>query len=143
MLSPLASLADILFPFTSVLFILISALLLFGVGTSKTEAACSTAMWLCSTSLSLCVVLTFEETDFSCRAVVLYAGTKATLYALLLEKLYVVHCNGGAGKTPRRASLVPFFVDSLLCFLTFPRQWALGGTEVESSSTFSGLQWPP
>ncbi|GAA5863943.1 hypothetical protein JCM8547_005288 [Rhodosporidiobolus lusitaniae] len=64
----------------SLLFIFASAIIVLGVGSSYSNAACSTGIWLC---------------------IFLYAVTKAVLYVLLLEKLHVVHCHTAAGKMPR------------------------------------------
>ncbi|GAA5989134.1 hypothetical protein JCM11641_007607 [Rhodosporidiobolus odoratus] len=67
----------------SLLFTFVSAIIVLGVGSSYSEASCNVGIWLC---------------------VLLYAGTKAILYVLLLEKLHVVHSHTAMGKKPRLQS---------------------------------------
>ncbi|GAA5914178.1 hypothetical protein JCM8208_003930 [Rhodotorula glutinis] len=64
----------------SLAFIFISAILVLGVGSSYSEAACNGGIWLC---------------------VLLYASTKAVLYYLLLEKLQRVHAHSVTGRVGR------------------------------------------
>ncbi|BGP18892.1 hypothetical protein JCM10213v2_006972 [Rhodosporidiobolus nylandii] len=67
----------------SLLFVFVSAIIIFGVGSSFSGAPCSVGIWLC---------------------ILLYAATKAVLYVLLLEKLHVVHCHTAMGRVPRLKS---------------------------------------
>lgn len=67
----------------SLIFVFISAVILLGVGSSFSPAACSGGIWLC---------------------IILYAGSKVVLYVLLLEKLYIVHSHTATGRISRRAS---------------------------------------
>ncbi|GAA5854010.1 hypothetical protein JCM9279_003761 [Rhodotorula babjevae] len=77
---PLIQILVIVLLAASLAFIFISAILVLGVGSSYSEAACDGGIWLC---------------------VLLYAGTKAVLYYLLLEKLQRVHAHGVRGRVGR------------------------------------------
>ncbi|BGP13416.1 hypothetical protein JCM10213_008577 [Rhodosporidiobolus nylandii] len=67
----------------SLLFVFISAIMILGVGSSFSDAACNTGIWLC---------------------ILLYAATKAVLYVLLLEKLHAVYGQNATARISRLQS---------------------------------------
>ncbi|GAA6003347.1 hypothetical protein JCM10207_000287 [Rhodosporidiobolus poonsookiae] len=67
----------------SLLFVFASAIIILGIGSSKTEAGCNAGIFLC---------------------IFMYAVTKVILYILLLEKLHVVHRFSATGKVSRLRS---------------------------------------
>ncbi|BGP37518.1 hypothetical protein JCM10449v2_001424 [Rhodotorula kratochvilovae] len=80
---PLIQVLVIVLLAASLAFVFISAVIVLGVGSSYSEAACNGGIWLC---------------------ILLYASSKAVLYYLLLEKLQRVHSHSTMGRTGRFSS---------------------------------------
>lgn len=117
------------------LFVFISAIIILGVGSSYSYAACSGGIWLWCAPFRGMANGTVKLT--STQSVLLYAGTKAILYILLLEKLAIVHSHTSGGRTSRCAEPLAHLVSADSDFLR--TQSNPGGTAAASSFSPDGL----